>query len=351
MKYLLYSDVHFCETSSIVNAKGIKHSIRLDNLIASLNWAEHQAEKNNCDEIICLGDFFDKIQLNSKEITALRDVEWSSLPHKMLVGNHEGLGANLFYNATNIFRIFTNSNYEIIDKPCIEITDEAELIFIPYLSEIIRDKRELSDILVDFQKSGKKRIILSHNDIKGIRYGAIESKDGFAIEDIEKSCDLFLNGHIHNTSKICKNGFNLGNLTGQNFSEDAEIYPHNIYILDTCNNSLEAIENPYALNFYKIDLSSIKDMKIFNELKDNSVLSIKCLDKLKPELDTTIANLEAEHKVVAKRITVYTDEKIESIEISDLAATNHLTEFYNFCIDKLGSEKLVVEELSNLVKE
>lgn len=75
MKILLYTDVHVSEFSSIIRSMGEKYSTRLENLIASINWAEKIATENNCDEIICLGDFFDKPELNSSELTAMKEIK------------------------------------------------------------------------------------------------------------------------------------------------------------------------------------------------------------------------------------------------------------------------------------
>ena len=63
---------------------------------------------------------------------------------------------------------------------------------------------------------------------------------------------LTLDYHLHNGSKFSNKGENLGNLTGQNFSENAFEYDHRIMILNI--NGQEYCKhyefNPYAFNFY-----------------------------------------------------------------------------------------------------
>lgn len=81
MKILIYSDLHWCQDSSIVRSLGNRYSTRLEYLIKSLNWAEELAVKQECVCIINLGDMFDKPTLNAMEITALKDIKWSSLDH------------------------------------------------------------------------------------------------------------------------------------------------------------------------------------------------------------------------------------------------------------------------------
>ena len=43
LKLLIYSDPHFCEFSSIIRSQGKKFSVRLENLIKSVNWVENLA--------------------------------------------------------------------------------------------------------------------------------------------------------------------------------------------------------------------------------------------------------------------------------------------------------------------
>ena len=89
MKILCYTDNHFCERSSIITKYGTKYSLRLENQLASLNWAEQLAIDEGCAMIVCLGDFFDKPHLTDQEITAIQDIKWAEdIPHYFLVGNH-----------------------------------------------------------------------------------------------------------------------------------------------------------------------------------------------------------------------------------------------------------------------
>ena len=71
MKLLVIGDVHWSTYSSIVRGRGPHFSTRLENLIASMQFVEHIADKYKVDEEIFLGDFFDKPDLNAEEISAL----------------------------------------------------------------------------------------------------------------------------------------------------------------------------------------------------------------------------------------------------------------------------------------
>ena len=122
--------------------------------------------------------------------------------------------------------------------------DDVEVSFLPYTHDY--------DMSM-YMANSKKRIIFSHNDIKGINYGKYISTSGFDIEDINKSCDLFINGHLHNGENVTDKIINIGNLSGQNFSEDGLKYKHNIMIIDTNSLEYQKIENPFATYFIKYD--------------------------------------------------------------------------------------------------
>ena len=74
-------------------------------------------------------------------------------------------------------------------------------------------------------------------------------------------------------------------LTGQNFTEDAFNHSHRVGILDTETLKMTFYENPYAYNFYKIEIDSERDLEKLNSLKTNSVVSIKCKDDLVTDPD------------------------------------------------------------------
>lgn len=344
-KILLYTDVHFSIYSSIIRSRGKKYSKRLENLINSLNWAEQLAEIERCDEVICLGDFFDKSILDAEEITALQEINWANLPHTFIVGNHESNIKSLIYSSVKALQ---NKGFNIVDKPSIKDLDNCRLYFIPYLLD--EDRKTIKEYVEEFPYLGKK-IFLSHNDIKGIKYGMYESKDGFDINDIDNNCDLFLNGHLHNGQPFSKKGINLGNLTGQNFGEDSFKYEHCAFILDTNNNEVKIIENPYAFNFYQISILDKNDFNKLNNLKNQAIVSIKCVKNCLEEFKSYLKTVD---KIEESRVIILpetTDVLNESIDIKDLANVDYLEQFRIFVLDKLGNTEDVIDEINNIIKE
>ena len=338
MRCLIYSDIHISQDSSIVKQQNInnKYSSRLNYIIKSINWAEDLALKEKCSYVFNLGDTFDKPIINAMEATAVQDIIWANIPHYILVGNHDSNVASLEYSSVNILK---KLNFNIIDKAQKIIIDNIPFLFLPYICESDRKK------LIDY-KADKNTIVLSHNDIAGFNFGKFQSKDGFDINDIKNNSKLFLNGHLHNSSFLDKNILNVGNLCGQNFSEDAFRYKHGCWILDTDDMSISFFENPFSLNFYQILYPEDKDK--LNSLSNNSVLSVKCDRAYKENLDADLNKLY--DKIVAKRVIYFDkDTSKENIDIK-IEKIDYLKEFTNFILNNVGNNDIIKKELAEICK-
>lgn len=361
MKIGIYGDVHWSTYSSIVRSRGKEYSTRLENLIKSVSWAEEITEKNNCDAVICLGDFFDRPDLNAEELSALLKIKWAKgtvKEHHFIVGNHESTLSSLVYNSTNA--LSNNENFFIVDGPQRLMTADADILFLPYtLEEHRKSITEYWNMTepeeVYYPESKQNRIIFSHNDLKNVQYGAYLSKEGFDLKDIENNSDLFINGHIHNGTFLNDKEtiLNLGILTGQNFSEDASGYTHFVCVLDTETLKLEFFENPHAFNFYKLNVATVDDLKKLTKLKNNAVITLKCEETLlndARELIKTLPNIVEQRIITYKNITTLSSETETS---TDLSITDHLNQFYNFILDNVDetvvSRDILKEELNKVV--
>lgn len=346
MRILVCGDVHWSNYSSILRSRGKKYSKRLENLIDSVNWVEKTAIEEHCDRLVYLGDFFDKPNLNSEEITALQDIIFANLPHCFLVGNHEFGNSNGSFNST--YTLSTNDKDIIntptttVNTPCCIYDDEnkTKLLFLPYILD--RDKQPIE---IYSPEKYENTIIFSHNDIKDVRLGQYFSKQGFSIDEIKQNCNLFINGHIHNGGEIEPGIINIGNLTGQNFSEDATIYKHQILILDTQTHELKFIDNPYANNFYKLDFTGIDNIEtIKDKLKqlNNAVLSIKINIQFEEDIRKYISTLD---NIVEYRLI--TENKLTSI-VKDITLNNmdHIQAFIDFIHSNMESNPILEDELS-----
>ena len=350
-KKLIATDLHFSTKSSIVTKMRDLYSEREINCINSLNWAEELAETHNCDEIIYAGDMFDKTDLTARELTALQEVTWANIKHSFLVGNHEGLTKDLDISSAHIFKMIPNSN--VISKPEIDVGFGYYLMYLPYIIE--NDRKTIKEYFNQLMaghyvtQEVKKLYIVSHNDIK-MQYGIFESTQGFDINDIENNCDLFLNGHLHNGSKFCKNGYNIGNLTGQNFSEDAFKYKHQICILNTDTGDLEWFENPFAFNFYKFEVNSIEELNniLSVKTKSNAVLTVKVPENIAMEAKNLI---ESYSNIKASRVTsvpIKNNSNEENRDEIHLETMNHLDAFIHYIKENLEVNNIVMSELSEV---
>ena len=343
MKILCFTDNHFCERSSIVSRYGDKYSLRLENQLKSLNWVERLAEEKNCNLVICLGDFFDKPHLTDQELTALQEIKWANIQHYFIVGNHESEEISLQYSSTNALQ---SANRLIIDSPCSQVFGDFELAFLPYITESA--KRPLNEYFEPM--TDKPRILLSHNDLLGIQMGPVVSKTGFSPEEIEANCTCCLNGHLHNGQTVTSRVLNLGNLTGKDFGEDAFRYEHKVVLIDTDTFSFEFIENPYAFNFYKIDILSKNDLDLLTKVKHNAVLSIRCDERYIEAAKTIIKDspyiLEV-RLIMVKQFSETGEDTL--VDISDLVV-DQCVKFAECCREKLEASPILEMELAEILK-
>ena len=350
MKFLIFADPHWSSYSSIVRSRGTKYSTRLHNLIDTMNWIERTAEANQCDQIICLGDFFDKSELNSEEVSALNEVKWSGLPHWFIVGNHEMGRSTLEFSSSHIFGL--NLDFQVVDKPTVYSFCDTSIVFLPYILE--NNRQPLTEYLKDF-KLNDNTIIMSHNDIAGMQMGTFISKDGFSIEEIEQSCSLFINGHLHNGSQIGKNIINVGNITGQNFSEDAFQYKHQALLLDTSVRSIQWLENPYSLKFYKLDLMNMRPHYDDKEIQDTlSSLAAPAIVTVKvtPECVFVAKDLvSASNNILEARIIVDTTQSSTSSSVKyEATSIDHISKFSEYVTQMIANSELLREELEKVLQ-
>ena len=349
MKILLYTDVHWSTYSSIVRSRDKYYSTRLDLLIKGMNWAEDLAIKAGCDYVICAGDFFDKAQVNDEEISALTEVKWNNLSHFFLVGNHESSVNSLFYNTSKLLK---QDNFFIVNEPYNLSGFGYDILLLPYVSESSREPLKHYWNVARIKAGAistnevKKEIIISHNDIKGVRFGAFESKEGFSVDEIKENCSLYLNGHLHNGDWVTNNILNLGSMSAHNFSNDSFNYDYGCWILDTDTMSLHFYENPYSLNFYKIEINNTKDIDKLETLKEHSVVALKCDEEL---LEDVKKKLKDNEKIIEYKLTIIRNNVAEVDSVEEFSM-NHLERFVEFVHSNIGTFDVVLEELAEVCK-
>lgn len=342
MKVLIFADLHMCPRASIINKWGNKYPMRLENCIATVNWINRVAKERDCERIFNLGDFFDKPDLSSETITALKEIEWSDIMHYSLVGNHDASDSSLEFNSVNSL---LDDRHVIVSEPTVLMLGGCEICFLPYVTE--SDRKPLAEYFGPYKAD--RRVILSHNDIAGIQLGPIVSKTGFTIEEIEANCDLYLCGHLHNGQAITNKVITLGNCTGKDFGENALLHEHRVAILDTETLQLEFIENPYAFNFYKLQIDVESDLLALGVLKNNAVCSIKCSSELVGKTRQKLEELGShiiESRLIITKKYMETSENTEEIDLS----VDHLARFIECCKTNIENTTILDEELYEICK-
>lgn len=352
LKIVFYSDAHFSTYSSILRKRGERYSYRIDNCIDSIGWAEAYAESIHADRIVIGGDFFDKSELTAEELTALKEIYFSeSIGHLVLVGNHEMKTRDRTLTSAHLFDTL-KGHFLVIDEPIfldgkIHAKNYNELL-LPYIPE--DERKSLAEYIVD---NGRPTIVYSHNDIAGVYMGNYTSKEGFDIDEIKHQCSLFVNGHLHNSSfldnekRIC----DVGNLTGQNFGEDGFRYKHCLAVIDTDKLSIELVENPYAVYFYKVEFpegSSEESMiKKIESLKPRSCVTFKACVTDIPKLKNVLDKI---YNVINYRIVSPTQTmKIEEKQLTELKSVDHISEFKSYIKSQLENTDLLDKELQEIV--
>lgn len=349
MKVCIFTDVHWNKKSSIVTKRGAKYSQRLEYLIKCMKWTNDLAIKQNCAAMVCCGDFFDRDTVNDEEVTALKEITWNDLPKYFVCGNHESSSLDLQFSTLNILGL-GRKNHFIIDEPAqlqiSSISKDTYLCFLPYVTE--STKRPIESYFN--KKADANYILFSHIDIQGINYGGFISKSGFPYEDLAKSFNLVLNGHLHNQGFITKNVLNLGSLSAHNFTNDSLNYKYGAWILDTDTLKLEFFENPFSLNFYKFDILEEADLDLLKGVKDNAVLSVRCEAGLTEQVKAVLTSIS--NKIVESRIVLIQtalNKDAITLDIKDLAI-NHIAEFEKCCRQSIENTAILDQELAEICK-
>lgn len=303
------------------------------------------SKEKNCDLEVCLGDFCDRSDLTDEEISALREIKWNDIKKYFVVGNHESAQHELTFTT---MQAIDNGNISIINRPTGVVIENNTYYFIPYF--IDSDRPSFKEMIDDMKvESRGKKIVFSHNDIAGINYAGFISKSGFNKEEIESSCDLFLNGHLHNGQKISDKIYNLGSFSAHNFTNDSFNYKYGAWILDTDDMSLEFIENPFSLNFYKLSIIEERDLKQLSKIKNNSVLSIRYSTQLANELESELSKIKEKLIVTPRMMAIRETANAAEIKIQDLRS-NHLERLVTFCRQALTNSDILEAELAELCK-
>ncbi len=341
LKIGLYADAHFSLSSSIVLGTAGSLSGRLDILVKSFQWMAEFFGSQKIDLLVNLGDLTDKPHLRAEEITALESslsfLKDFSQYH--LLGNHEALTDSGDISSVNFLKSYQNST--LIISPAVV----NNILFLPYGKY---SEQDLSSFDAD--------ILFSHIDIKESYVdGTFILRDGISPDYLSKSFQMSINGHIHTGSWVRKNVLNLGSVSNLNFSSLGSKWKSSVGIFDTDTMSVELFENPHALQFVKLDVSNLGDLKSFLSGIRNPeyyVFQIKSSYDLRDDI-RTILN---QHRIGFSRII----SKVRSGSISSATAAkidkvNTVEDGFallsQYAAKKSSNKKFNLSEIKSVVAE
>ena len=129
-------------------------------------------------------------------------------------------------------------------------------------------------------------------------------------------------------------------MTGQNFGENALIYKHGAIVIDTDTFKYEFIENPFALNFYKMKYET------FSLVKDkivNGVVTVYCKEDL---VGNCKDELENNKNIVSFKIVPEREkQEVISSSVEKIRVDDHLEQFRAYIESEIGLSDVVKQEL------
>lgn len=115
-------------------------------------------------------------------------------------------------------------------------------------------------------------------------------------------------------------------------------------LLDTDRCQWAFIENPYAFNFYKVEIKQLQDLP---EFKSNAILTIKCPESKVSELKEKLTSIE---NVREFRVISVAEEVKEEAEVHiELNSVDHLKQFQEYILNQLGTSEAVIKELQEVI--
>lgn len=317
MKIGITADIHFCKRESLVEN-------RYPHLVKSICWADGLDVGLHFD----LGDFFNTSHLTAEDVAVLDSIKFKNTWH-CITGNHEQDGQN------SLLRYFRDFHI-IYEKPQLKNfgKDVGWVLFIPFT----KTPTPLNELLRKLP-AGERAVVCSHCEFVGM-FGTEEGA-GYTLEEIngDDRIKMWFNGHYHQRMILSNKIVVVGNLCGQNFTQNFD--PHGVCVYDTETNTYEFVENPYALVFGKMDTSNPNCRAVRKAVEGDKekryVLAIQTDSETKSAMKAW-----ADEHLVASRIMLSDVagaglEKSE-IEEEELTSIDHIALFFKEVAERFGEE-------------
>jgi hypothetical protein len=321
VKMILVGDMHISTGRmyySLLNIKknpshplSQKFSPKLVHLIESINWIDAYARQIGCEHsVIQLGDIVHNSRLEAEELQMIEVIKqvtsgWAGIRGNHGVANNDhdsdcAVGLSPFYREPS-WREYDWQDTNGIDQK------KYNIVYLPYVIE--RARRPLCEYLDGMDRS-RPTLILSHNNISGMKYGNHIEKNGWSIEELENWGDIIVNAHIHQTQWVTDKILITGNVDGDDFGGNYFKHPHGIWILDIesfikrypARKCLEFVKNSYAMKFASVEINTEFDIEKLKAVTDNrTVLAITAPEALADKAFEYISSHLAGGKILLKK--------------------------------------------------
>lgn len=317
-KIVLWADFHFCKRESLVED-------RYPFLKKSIEWADGLAG----DLYFDLGDFFNTSHLSAEDVAVLDSIKFKNSWH-CITGNHEQDGKN------SLLRYFRNF-HTVYEKPQLKNfgKDIGWVLFLPFT----KHPTPLNELLKKLPE-GEQVVVVSHCEFVGM-FGTEEGA-GYKIHEIEQDprIKIWFNGHYHTRRGLSPKIVVVGNLCGQNFTQNFE--PHGVCVYDTVTNKYEFIENPYALVFGKLDTSkeNCKDIRklIENDTEKRYVLAIQTDSNIKPLIKEWVDKYLVASRIMLTDVGTSADVESKSEMLEEIPTIDHIGLFFKEVTERFGED-------------
>ena len=107
-------------------------------------------------------------------------------------------------------------------------------------------------------------------------------------------------------------------------------------------------ENPWALNFYKIDTTTPNKIPNFRTIKQNAVITLKCNDS---DAEYYKKQLNEMSNVLEARVIIQPTMQILNEEMTyETLTVDHLESFKTYILNNFENTKELMEELNEVLK-
>lgn len=283
-------------------------------------------DENNINEIICLGDTFDKRKsINFNSLESAQDMWFTPLAVRgitmtMLCGNHDIYYKNtLKINAPSLL-LSQYKNIEVISSPTEKTVGKTKFLLLPWICDENRSQ------ILNMIASTKAKACLGHFELNGFEAIPGHKMDHGDDPAMLSKFDLVCSGHFHMKSRQ-ENIQYLGNPYQLYWNDYGQT--RGFHVLNTEDLSLEFIPNPYS-TFTKIYY------KNSTKLSDSEIVA----------LDGTYVKLVVEDKVNQVKF----DKLVRQLQGANLADLK-IIEDLSLDLDNVDTENIKVEDTLSILEK